>query len=118
MALRSDSPAYPLRTTPQAVDIAERASRRAGAPLRITFDAYHMLQTDGDLLPTLRRHIGSIAHVQIADVPGRGAPGTGRLPTVALLRELADLHYAGAVGLEYVPSRPPAGSFDWLATPV
>jgi hydroxypyruvate isomerase len=112
-----DAPTYPLRTTAQAVEIASAASERADVPVRITYDAYHMLQTEGDLLATVRANLGAIGHVQVAGVPGRVAPGR-RSPAAALLRELADLGYEGAVGLEYHASEPPTASFDWLAEPI
>jgi hydroxypyruvate isomerase len=113
----TDSPSYPLRTTAEAVEIASAASERAGVPVRITYDAYHMLQTEGELLPTVRGNLAAIAHVQVAEVPGRGAPAGGGSPVAAVLRELADLGYEGAVGLEYHPSDPPTASFDWLTDP-
>lgn len=112
----TDSPSYPLRTTEQAVGIATAASERAGVRVRITYDAYHVLQTEGDLLGPARANLAAIAHVQVADVQGRGAPRRWS-PVAALLRELADLGYEGAVGLEYHPSDPPSASFTWLDEP-
>ena len=113
----TDSPRYPLRTTAQSAEIASAASDRAGVPVRITYDAYHMLQTEGELLPTVRSNLAAIAHVQVAEVPGRGAPAGGGSPAAAVLRALADLDYEGAVGLEYHPSDPSSASFDWLTDP-
>ena len=56
-----------------------------------------------------------VAHVQIADVPDRGAPGTGTLDYEALFRQLAAQGYAGWIGCEYKPSDPAdsAMSFGW-----
>lgn len=113
----TDSPSYPLRTTSQAVDIAVAASELGGAAVRITFDAYHMLQTEGRLAETLRDHLDVIVNVQVAEVPGRGAPRHPASPIVGFVRQLADVGYAGAVGLEYLPSDPSAASFDWLDWP-
>ncbi|MEE2042478.1 TIM barrel protein, partial [Nocardiopsis tropica] len=59
-------------------------------------------------------HAAEFGHVQIADSPGRGEPGTGRLPFDDLLRALRDGGYTGLVGLEYKPTVPSAKSFDWL----
>ncbi len=50
------------------------------------------------------RHVSSVAHVQIADAPGRGEPGTGTLPLDAWLARLQTAGYDGWVGLEYKPS--------------
>ena len=47
--------------------------------VRLQYDAYHMARMEGDLAATIERHLGEIAHVQIADSPGRGQPGTGEI---------------------------------------
>ncbi|MGH3314397.1 MAG: TIM barrel protein, partial [Streptomyces sp.] len=67
----------------------------------------------------LRRVIDAYAertgHVQIADCPGRGAPGTGDLDFAELLDRLSDAGYEGWIGLEYKPGDvPSADSFGWL----
>jgi hypothetical protein len=50
-------------------------------------------------------------HVQIADPPGRGQPGTGDLDWGTLLDLLAASGYRGHVGLEYkLAGRPPTAS--------
>ena len=51
------------------------------------------------------RHADRIGHVQIADSPGRGEPGTGDLDR-PLTRALAAGGYSGRVALEYKPRRP------------
>ena len=54
--------------------------------------------------------------MQIADVPGRGEPGTGEINYPFVLYHLARKGYQGAVGLEYWPSAgQPEDSFGWLA---
>jgi hydroxypyruvate isomerase len=69
-----------------------------------------------DLAATLSAYRDRIAHVQIADVPGRGAPGTGTLDFGPLFAQLAAQEYAGSVGLEYRPTDPAdsSTSFGWL----
>jgi hydroxypyruvate isomerase len=52
--------------------------------------------------------------VQIADNPGRGAPGTGSLPLGEVLDRLTKAGYDGWIGLEYKPAGPSADSFAWL----
>ncbi|KOT36618.1 TIM barrel protein, partial [Streptomyces rimosus] len=57
-------------------------------------------------------------HVQIADNPGRGAPGTGTLPLEDLLDRLHTNGYTGWTGLEYQPGNTPsADAFAWLPRP-
>ena len=46
--------------------------------VRLQYDAYHMQRMEGDLTATLDRYWELISHIQVADVPGRGEPGTGK----------------------------------------
>ena len=66
----------------------------------------------GDVSAAIRAYAKRIGHVQIADAPGRGEPGTGQLPLGSQLEELSAMGYAGYIGLEYKATRPDA--FDWL----
>ena len=45
-----------------------------------------------------------IAHVHLADLQGRGEPGSGSLDWAARLEWLAEHGYEGLVGLEYRPT--------------
>ena len=92
---------YLLHTTGQAVEFA----RSVGRPnVRIQHDLYHMQRMEGNLVATLEENIGEIGHVQIADSPGRGEPGTGEIHYPFVLSELEKLGYDGYVGLEYNPT--------------
>ena len=79
-------------------------------------DLYHLAMMGEDLAVTLSAHRDRIAHVQVADVPGRGAPGTGTLDFEPLFAQLAAQGYAGSIGLEYLPADPAdsSTSFGWL----
>jgi hydroxypyruvate isomerase len=79
-------------------------------------DLYHLAKMGEDVTDVLDRHRDAILHVQVADPPGRGAPGTGLLDFEPLFRQLAGQGYAGWVGLEYRPADPAdsATSFCWL----
>ena len=90
---------------------------RAGAAnVGFLADLYHLAKMGEDVADVLSRHRDSILHVQVADPPGRGAPGTGTLDFEPLFRQLAAQRYEGRVGLEYVPADPAdsASSFGWL----
>lgn len=85
------------------------------ANVKLQHDFYHMQRMEGNLSVTLRRHIGEIGHVQVADSPGRGEPGTGEINYPYLFGVLEELGYDGYVGLEYNPTTERTeDSFAWI----
>ena len=108
-----DIPGFPVDTSGKALDVIKAAS----APnVGYLADLYHLAKMGEDVADVLSRCRDSILHVQVADPPGRGAPGTGVLDFEPLFRQLAAQGYDGWVGLEYVPADPAdsAASFSWL----
>jgi hydroxypyruvate isomerase len=105
---------YLLHTTAQAADFI----REVGRPnVKLQYDAYHMQRMEGNLVATMRAHADGIAHVQLADSPGRGEPGTGEIHFSYVLKELEALGYEGYVGLEYKASgggERAEESYEWL----
>ena len=78
--------------------------RSVGRPnVKLQYDAYHMQRMEGNLVATLREHFDDIAHVQVADSPGRGEPGTGEINYPFVFAALDELGYDGWIGLEYIP---------------
>ena len=110
-----DSPRAAIVSSQRALAVIDAV--RAGGVANIAFlaDLYHLGRMGEDLPGTLARHAADIAHIQIADVPDRGAPGTGTLDYEALFRRLAAQGYTGWIGCEYKPSDPAdsATSFGW-----
>jgi hydroxypyruvate isomerase len=103
---------YLLPTTPAASEFVASVDR---PNVRLQYDAYHMQRMEGDLTTTLERHIEEIAHIQVADAPGRGEPGTGEIDYDFLFRRIDELGYAGYLGLEYKPSGgDTVASLEWL----
>jgi hydroxypyruvate isomerase len=101
-----------LTTTAAAAEFAGQTGR---ANVRLQYDAYHMQRMEGDLTATLDEYWDLISHIQIADVPGRGEPGTGEINYRFVLDHLDRKGYQGYVGLEYRPSAGrPEDSFGWL----
>jgi hydroxypyruvate isomerase len=92
---------YLLHTTQQAAELVRSVQR---SNVRLQYDVYHMQRMEGNIVANLREHIGHIAHIQIADSPGRGEPGTGEINFAYVFRQLELLNYGGYVGLEYRPS--------------
>jgi hydroxypyruvate isomerase len=103
---------YLLSNTAQAAEFVRSVERDN---VLLQYDAYHMQRMEGDLTSTLREHFGMISHVQIADSPGRGEPGTGEIRYPYLFGVLEGLGYEGYVGLEYNPTTPATEeSLGWL----
>ena len=92
---------YLLSTTEQAADFVRSVEREN---VKVQHDLYHMQRMEGNLVATLERYVGMIGHVQIADSPGRGEPGTGEIHYPYVLFRLEELGYEGYVGLEYNPT--------------
>jgi hydroxypyruvate isomerase len=86
-------------------DQASAFLHAVGEPnVALQYDVFHMQRMEGNLTANLRRYIDEIAHVQIADAPGRGEPGTGEIRFEYVFEILDELGYAGHVGLEYKPT--------------
>jgi hydroxypyruvate isomerase len=100
-----DVPQYLVPTTREVADLIEAAS---SSSVRMLYDAYHAARSGTDPLKEVPGYIHLIDHVDYADCPGRGAPGTGRVDLFQLLDVLDDAGYSGMVGLEYDPRGPTA----------
>ncbi|MFI6025898.1 hydroxypyruvate isomerase family protein [Amycolatopsis magusensis] len=100
--------AYPLKTAADAVEVIDRV---AAENVLLLADFYHLAVNGDDVPAVISAHAGRIGHVQIADAPGRGAPGTGELPLGDWLGAIEAAGYAGLVGLEYKADGDP---FAWL----
>ncbi|MEU7337456.1 TIM barrel protein [Streptomyces sp. NPDC007074] len=113
---RPESPDYPLVSAAAGVAVVDRVNEATGlGNARFLMDLYHLSMNGEDLPRAISAYAGRTGHVQIADNPGRGAPGTGTLPLDDLLGQLREAGYQGWVGLEYKPGdRPSAEAFDWL----
>lgn len=105
---------YPLRTAADAVAVIERVERSGVTSLGLLADLYHLTVNGDDVTTAISAYADRIAHVQLADAPGRNEPGTGKIPVDQHLAELAAVGYAGWIGLEYKPTGSTAESFDWI----
>lgn len=106
---------YPLRTAADAVTVVRDVRATGVDNVAFLLDLYHLAANGDDLDAAIADHVGVTGHVQIADAPGRGEPGTGELDLQRHLGDLAAAGYAGWVGLEYKPTTATTPeSFDWL----
>ena len=109
-----DTPGFFLRTPRQAVEIIEEVG---DDNLYLQFDVYHADIMEGDAVRSLQRSISRVAHVQIADYPGRHEPGTGTIDFASVFQVLEDTNYAGWIGCEYVPLKTTEEGLSWLRRP-
>ncbi len=111
----SGRPDYPLRTAEDVLAVLDRVAARTGATdLGLLCDIHHLAVNGQDPAEVIDRHADRIRHVQVADVPGRGAPGTGSLDIAGSLDRLRACGYPGWVALEYQPGPSTTDSLRWL----
>ncbi|OBZ92073.1 hydroxypyruvate isomerase [Pararhizobium polonicum] len=109
---RFDIPGFYLNTVEQAASIiAEVGSDN----LFIQYDLYHQQRTEGELIGAFRRHQTQIAHIQLADNPGRNEPGTGEINYPFVFETLDAAGYDGFIGCEYKPRTTTSEGLGWLA---
>lgn len=102
---RRDSPAYPLVDIDATAEIVRRVNRAsANGNVGLLLDTYHLATMGTDPVAAIHRHADLVRHVQFADAPGRGRPGTGTVDFAAVERALTAIGYDGYVGLEYIPA--------------
>jgi hydroxypyruvate isomerase len=95
-----DHAGYYLDSTREGLDIVAEV----GSPsVRLLYDIYHAQVMEGNLTRTLIGNLDRIAHVHVADLPGRHEPGTGEIAYRHLFSELSRAGYDGFVGLEFRP---------------
>ncbi|MCJ7747621.1 MAG: TIM barrel protein [Desulfobacterales bacterium] len=80
-----DIPGFYLVRTREALQLMEEVSH---PNLWLQYDVYHMQIMEGNLKRTIQENIGRIAHIQIADNPGRHEPGTGEINFTNLFRSI------------------------------
>jgi hydroxypyruvate isomerase len=110
-----ENPDYPLNTSRDALALVDRLRFGHGVSnVAFLADLYHLARMEEPIGELVAGRADRFGHVQIADSPGRGQPGTGELDLPGVLERLAGSGYRGWVGLEYRPVGPSAESFDWL----
>jgi hydroxypyruvate isomerase len=102
---------YPLRT---AADVVAVLDRLAVDNIGFCCDLFHLANNGDDIDAALAAYAPRIAHVQIADHPGRGEPGSGELDLDRYLDVIAASGYDGYVVCEYQPTTSTTDSLDWL----
>jgi hydroxypyruvate isomerase len=107
-----DIPGFFLTTSAQALAIIADVNE---PNLYLQYDIYHMQMMEGNLATTIGKNLAHIAHIQVADVPGRHEPGTGEINYAFLFQHLDKIGYQGWVGCEYKPLAKTEDGLGWLA---
>ena len=105
-----DIPGFFLNGTEQAVQLISEVRSNN---LFVQYDIYHMQIMEGDLAPTIEKHLKLIPHMQLADTPGRHEPGTGEINYDFLLPHIDKLGYEGWIGCEYKPAGKTVDGLGW-----
>ena len=105
-----DMPGYLLNTMSQGAAVVEALGRDK---VGLQFDVYHCQVTEGDVTRRMEGLMPLIAHMQVADVPGRHEPGTGEIGWEFVFATMDRLGYAGWVGCEYRPAGDTVAGLGW-----
>ena len=106
-----DIPGFYLSKTQQALDILNEVG---SDNLFIQYDIYHAQRMEGELCKTLETNLSKIAHIQLADNPGRNEPGTGEINYAHLFKFIDSIRYKGWIGCEYKPASSTESGLGWI----
>jgi len=99
---RVDHPGVLFSRTEDSYGVA----RQVDSPrVKVLYDLYHSVAEGEDTREVLGKIADSIGHVQVADLPGRGEPGSGQIEWNDKLTQLRENGYAGVIGVECHPTK-------------
>ena len=105
-----DIPGFFLTRTDQALALIDEVG---STNLRVQYDIYHAQRMEGELGNKLAKNLARIGHIQLADNPGRGEPGTGEINYPWLFRHIDSIGYDGWIGCEYKPRSDTVDGLGW-----
>jgi len=107
-----DMPGFIVHSGLQMLDIIKQINHPM---LYLQYDIYHMHKMNDNIIAFINKHADKIAHIQFADNPGRGQPGTGKIDFDLLFNAIQQSQYSGWVGAEYKPTCKTNKSLSWLS---
>jgi hydroxypyruvate isomerase len=110
-----DMPGFYLNTAEHVEELIDEAG---GANIFLQFDIYHQQRMSGEVIATFLRLKERIAHIQIADNPGRHEPGTGEINFANVFHALKSAGYEGWIGCEYRPKTTTIEGLGWMRTEI
>lgn len=106
-----DMPGFLIHNVQQMLDVIDESDHDN---IKMQFDIYHMARMEeGDVSAIISRLGNKIGHIQFADVPGRGEPGTGELDFKSIFYAIEYSSYEGWVGAEYKPTKYTEDTLRW-----
>jgi hydroxypyruvate isomerase len=106
-----DIPSFYLSKTEQGIAILDAVGADNAF---LQYDIYHAQRMEGELGNTIQKYLSRMAHIQLADNPGRNEPGTGEIHYAYLFDLLDRLGYQGYIGCEYKPLKTTAAGLGWM----
>lgn len=106
-----DIPGFYLSKTEQGIAILDAVGADNAF---LQYDIYHAQRMEGELANTIQKYFSRIAHIQLADNPGRNEPGTGEINYDYLFGLLDRLGYTGYIGCEYKPLKSTEAGLGWM----
>jgi hydroxypyruvate isomerase len=105
-----DIPGFYVNTPAQGISILDEVG--AGNAF-LQYDIYHAQRMQGEIAATMQQLLPRIAHMQLADNPGRNEPGSGELNWAFLFAHIDAIGYRGHVGCEYKPATTTEAGLGW-----
>jgi len=106
-----DMPGFIIHNGQQMLDILDQLNLPM---LFMQYDIYHMQMMGDKPDEFIARYADKIGHIQFADCPGRGQPGTGQINFDHVFSVIEKSAYSGWVGAEYKPVGTTSESLNWL----
>ncbi len=106
-----DMPGFIIHSGAQMLDVLGQLNH---PDVFMQYDIYHMQMMAENPGQFIAEHADKIGHIQFADCPGRGQPGTGLIDFDKLFSDIGASAYSGWIGAEYKPVGTTADSLVWL----
>ncbi len=106
-----DMPDFIVNNGQHMLDILNKLNRPM---LFMQYDIYHAQMMGDNPEEFIARYADKIGHIQLADCPGRGQPGTGQINFERVFSVIEQSGYSGWIGAEYNPVGTTSESLDWL----
>jgi hydroxypyruvate isomerase len=107
-------PGFIIHSGTQMLDVLKQLNQ---PELFMQYDIYHMQMMGEKPEEFIANFADKIGHIQFADCPGRGQPGTGQIDFTKIFSTIEKSSYSAWVGAEYKPVGATNESFTWLTHP-